>query len=1675
MYKLKSIFSVAIFCLAVFCFLFLKTDSAKASAYESTFTSRVMDNYHSSVDYGTISWGLNVPASTSLVFKVRAGNVVTPDGTWTAWSAELTNGNSLDAYDGLRYIQYNVVLGTNNLSATPTVYDVLITTNTAVLTSSIFDSQDSKNIINSLSWSETLAGTSNVVYQIRSSADNATWTSWMGPSGGTESWFSDPNGGEQTASAFRDQTSDRYFQYRAILIANVVGGTDFPITDNVNVDYELPTTAMRTYESTFTSSIKDTGASGKDYLNVVWTDNVLPNTSLSIKVRTDSNSNMSTAPAWSTCDLVSNNTDISNNNCVDDGERYFQYQVVLGTDDLAKTPVMYDLVVYYGDAGSLISSPYDSTDSANALGGVSWEEDETLQDGSQTKIYLRTGADATALSGASWTEVALSTPSSLTTGCEKNSTAVSCDQTIIPAGMKDGTDDRYFQYKLELSKGMGNAPTVDDIQMVYVVNGAPQIQNVTASPDSSGNVNIAYEARDPDTSTATLVNRYKVTPSFQYSIDGGTNWTNITAGCLGANDLDQKTVEETNFLPYSAVWDPGCESGIEITTYETDTQIKAIVNDGEAANNTAILASTNFTLDTKPPVITDVDLDASVSPAQINITSSDDSTYQMKLAQGEDSDACQIALSSASYETYNATPTITPAQDPFTICLQLKDQYNNESSISYTTSPETPTAFMVQDTTNTLTTPNEFRLFIAWKVSTDPNFNRYELYRSTDNSTFNQIFFTYTQSTNSYPDNTVVGDTEYFYKVKTIDSNSNQSFFSETVQAKADGIQNYGEGGGGTSTAPPIISDVQIPPSPIFTSQATITWSTDVFSNSTVGYSITPGSFTTEVGSDTMYDNSSTGHYGPHTVVLTNLTPDTDYYFQVKSTGTNAITGTDDNADNNHLGYHFKTLPGPKITSGSVLVSKTTNTSATINWITDIAASSKINYSTFSDMSNAENFLGTSQDSTNHEVTITGLLQGTKYYFYAQSTYNGDTATDNNQYPINSYYSFTTTQDLIAPTITFNSNTDISKTTTTAKINFTTSEQSTSTLEYGTDTSYGTTLTSDNLNINQVFDLEELTPNTTYHFKITATDENSNPNTNSNTDYTFTTNSEETPDTTGPTISDIVVSDIKYDSAVVRWVTDVVGNSLVDYGIAEEYAESKGNASTESVTVHEVLLNGLNSVTTYYFKVSSRDSDDNLSTQNKDDSNNLLTFTTTSPTEDVDADGEGDQLTDIMSQIQDMIDNYYFTEAEIQDALSGLYSISITSSGPSVDITDTTATFSWTTNRPAIGKIYYWQDTDNEDTATSQAENITAARTDHEIIIKNLNANTQYNYYAYSEGLLGTTTQSENKSFSTGDTASLSGISISNLTLNSADISWTTTGSIDSSQLEYGESIKYGKSDKGKTTSNLHTVNLTNLNENTTYHLRVTATDSDGQTLTSDDYSFTTTSLPVISNVTIKDIQIESATINWQTNVKTDSRVEFKKDGETKGTTNGELEAVTDHSFTLTNLFPGTRYTFKVSSKDAFNNESSSEEQSFTTEEDLNAPTITNVKSDTTVFPGKEAQIQTIISWNTDKDSNSILAYREGVEKDPNLIDQLKNPDITKIDNWKLIKKQDLTKNHLFVLTDLKPASVYQFRTASFDKHGNVSISENYSLLTPTKQQSVLDLIISNFESTFGWVKKIGN
>lgn len=90
------------------------------------------------------------------------------------------------------------------------------------------------------------------------------------------------------------------------------------------------------------------------------------------------------------------------------------------------------------------------------------------------------------------------------------------------------------------------------------------------------------------------------------------------------------------------------------------------------------------------------------------------------------------------------------------------------------------------------------------------------------------------------------------------------------------------------------------------------------------------------------------------------------------------------------------------------------------------------------------------------------------------------------------------------------------------------------------------------------------------------------------------------------------------------------------------------------------------------------------------------------------------------------------------------------------------------------------------------------------------------------------------------------------------------------------------------------------------------------------------TTPPEISNVQVSDIGVASATITWETNEDTDSRVEYGET-ETYGLRASDVVKKKSHSVRLTKLTPGTTYHYKVSSTDYGNNKAESEGAQFTT------------------------------------------------------------------------------------------------------------------------------------------------
>jgi hypothetical protein len=71
-------------------------------------------------------------------------------------------------------------------------------------------------------------------------------------------------------------------------------------------------------------------------------------------------------------------------------------------------------------------------------------------------------------------------------------------------------------------------------------------------------------------------------------------------------------------------------------------------------------------------------------------------------------------------------------------------------------------------------------------------------------------------------------------------------------------------------------------------------------------------------------------------------------------------------------------------------------------------------------------------------------------------------------------------------------------------------------------------------------------------------------------------------------------------------------------------------------------------------------------------------------------------------------------------------------------------------------------------------------------------------------------------------------------------------------------------------------------------------------------------------------------------------------------------------------------------------------------------------------------------------------------------------------------EQEDFKTQHVEVIVDFAPATVYQFWLDCTDEAGNTVKSENFVLFTPIQEKNIIDLIIENFQSTFGWVNNIG-
>ena len=178
------------------------------------------------------------------------------------------------------------------------------------------------------------------------------------------------------------------------------------------------------------------------------------------------------------------------------------------------------------------------------------------------------------------------------------------------------------------------------------------------------------------------------------------------------------------------------------------------------------------------------------------------------------------------------------------------------------------------------------------------------------------------------------------------------------------------------------------------------------------------------------------------------------------------------------------------------------------------------------------------------------------------------------------------------------------------------------------------------------------------------------------------------------------------------------------------------------------------------------------------------------------------------------------------------------------NITQTTATITWTTDLEANSTVNYGETTPPGNTTSDSA-----FVTNHVVNLTGLSPSTLYYYEVVSTNEAGNETQVDNNggfyyTFTTMMLApTISGVSASNINDTTATITWTTDQQTDS-MVSYGNSTALGSTASSGNLTTSHVVDLTGLAPSTQYYYEVSSTNSEETATVSPGnntyYTFTT-------------------------------------------------------------------------------------------------------------------------------------------------------------------------------------------------------------------------------------------
>ncbi|MDD3481088.1 MAG: fibronectin type III domain-containing protein [Patescibacteria group bacterium] len=1255
-----------------------------------TFTSQVHNSGQQTTNLGTVTFNTETPEGTAIVVSARAGNTATPDGTWTDWQALTSGQDAPAALDNHQYLQYKAEL-TGDGTATPTLYDISfesasgssITLDTAP--PSAFDlstpssgtwSQDDDP---TLSWSASSdensyvydlyiddeldtadidSGTTSITPTTPFTEANHTWYIVARDAAGNEtqstSTFnygydntaptlaldpgftftaSDSNSDDITLTwnTYADDSGDgspattysierlRYSIYDAnshTLISDwsvedaehyeLIGNQTSPYVNSVG---ETEADIEQAVKYIYRIKVTDTAGNVSNWLvsnTGLTSDGIDPTNPSDVVASACDGSAPDPCPDTDPVDSSSNTAGYSMKltwtASSDTGSGVTGYKIYrIPTSDSSVEANWEDNVVGYLDVdppGAPISTVWYDNDTHNTETYTDTfnGEEVTVKSAASPKLndYVTYFYRITALddSGNETSIITTSGVPPVTTytnwaegrTLDVTDPSVPTNLTVTPVGVDSQENDPLTQ-QMDISWGASSDKVQED---------PPRTPECVAGTTGCSIKEYVLEQALGNESgpTEAYAEIYRG-PNLNYSKDGLTEDTYYyyKVKAIDKADLESSfTAELGEQTKNSQV--PTTPTAVTVEAHEgnpnTDDTVgytlditfsgSRITGTGNKVTGYAVYRSTDNTLlrsewKSLTPIktYTDLNIAADVQDGERSFTDTvptDATTYYYKVeALGWNESNQEVvespSLSAISPDTlglgWDTTPDATAPTQPLEVTV--KDIHGDGTSLYR----------------NIVTWQRLDTSLAANKRNGTVDFAEYRVYRYTaDTIDSPELLVTYDDLSQNYCVDGITfaelpeGGTDYYYYVVAVDNaDTTYKYPAPNEETIVNNVANVSDYLTPVSINPeiakPTVSGAT--PTNVGVSSATIEWETNQDCDSVVEYKVEDSSEVLTSGKNRQTPTQD------HSVTLNSLAKNETYYYRIIS----------ENSLGNASEVQSTTWPeSQKFTTKDFAIThdkkadvSTTTTTATIRWSTNVAADSMVEYKEEASAESSKSS-GDPNLTTTHTVSVNGLKPSTTYTYKIRSV-TADNYIADTTFATYSTKAYDSSQFVISPSASNIAEENI--TATSAKIVWNTAIATDTWVDYGTAAgNYNQSTGEDKYNTVHVVELKNLTPGTTYFYRVRGTDTNGIEYTSQ--EYSFTA-------VLKPEITNIKVNVLDSYTARVTFDTNVSAESVVVYG--PDGTTTLRAGSSEYLKNHNLELTDLTDATTYSYYIEVKD------------------------------------------------------------------------------------------------------------------------------------------------------------------------------------------------------------------------------------------------------------------------------------------------------------------------------------------------------------------------------------------------------------------------------------------------------------------------------------------------------